>query len=111
VARTFTYLRVSTSGQTMENQLREIEAAGFALDKRRVVSDTISGSSAIEQRPGLMKLMDRLEWGDLLIVTKMDRLGRNAMDVTTTWIGSLSWACTSIASPSAAPISPALPAA
>jgi putative DNA-invertase from lambdoid prophage Rac len=29
-----------------------------------------------------MKLMDRLEQDDVLIVTKMDRLGRNAMDVT-----------------------------
>jgi putative DNA-invertase from lambdoid prophage Rac len=50
--RTFAYLRVSTSGQTTENQLRKIEAAGFAVDKRRVVSETVSGSSAIEQRPG-----------------------------------------------------------
>ena len=84
MARTFAYLRVSTSGQTTENQLREIEAAGFAVDKRRIVSETVSGSSAIEQRPGFVKLMDRLERDDVLIVTKMDRLGRNAMDVTAT---------------------------
>ena len=84
MARTFAYLRVSTSGQTTENQLREIEAAGFAVDKRRIVSETVSGSSAIEQRPGFVKLMDRLERDDVLIVTKLDRLGRNAMDVTGT---------------------------
>ena len=84
MARTFAYLRVSTSGQTTENQLREIEAAGFAVDKRRIVSETVSGSSAIEQRPGFVRLMDRLEMDDVLIVTKMDRLGRNAMDVTAT---------------------------
>jgi putative DNA-invertase from lambdoid prophage Rac len=84
MARTFAYLRVSTSGQTTENQLREIEAAGFAVDKRRIVSETVAGSSAIEQRPGFMKLMDKLEANDVLIVTKMDRLGRNAMDVTAT---------------------------
>ena len=46
MARTFAYLRVSTSGQTMENQLREIEAAGFAVDKRRVVSDISPGVRA-----------------------------------------------------------------
>ena len=84
MARTLAYLRVSTSGQTTENQLHEIEAAGFAVDKRRIVSETVSGSSAIEQRPGFVKLMDRLERDDVLIVTKLDRLGRNAMDVIAT---------------------------
>jgi putative DNA-invertase from lambdoid prophage Rac len=82
--RTFAYVRVSTSGQTTENQVREIEAAGFKVDARRVVAETVSGSSAIEQRPGFMRLMDRLERDDVLIVTKMDRLGRNAIDVATT---------------------------
>jgi putative DNA-invertase from lambdoid prophage Rac len=74
---------VSSAGQTTENQVREIEAAGFKVEVRRVVSETVSGSSAIEQRPGFMKLMDRLERHDVLIVTKMDRLGRNAIDVAT----------------------------
>jgi len=86
--RTFAYVRVSTAGQTVENQVREIEAAGFAVDKRRIVSETVSGSSAIEQRPGFIKLLDRLEQDDVLIVTKMDRLGRNAIDVATT-VGKL----------------------
>ena len=82
--RTFAYVRVSTAGQTTENQIREIEAAGFAVTPRRVVSETVSGSSAIEQRPGFMRLMDKLEQDDVLIVTKLDRLGRNAIGVATT---------------------------
>ena len=82
--RTFAYVRVSTSGQTAENQVREIEAAGFAVDKRRVVSETVSGSVATEQRAGFRKLVDRMEDGDVLIVTKLDRLGRNAIDVRQT---------------------------
>ena len=82
--RTFAYVRVSTTGQTTENQIREIEAAGFAVDKRRVVAETISGSSAADLRPGFRKLVDRLEEGDVLVVTKMDRLGRNAIDVRQT---------------------------
>ena len=86
--RTFAYVRVSTAGQTVENQVREIEAAGFAVDKRRIVSETVSGSSAIEQRSGFIRLLDRLEQDDVLIVTKMDRLGRNAIDVATT-VGKL----------------------
>src|SRR5277367_591589 len=84
MARTFAYCRVSTLGQTVENQVREIEAAGFAVEKRRLVTETVSGSSAIEQRPGFMKLLDRLEPDDVLVVTKLDRLGRNTIDVMQT---------------------------
>jgi putative DNA-invertase from lambdoid prophage Rac len=82
--RTFAYVRVSTAGQSTENQVREIEAAGFKVEHRRVVAETVSGSSAIEQRPGFMRLLDKLEPDDVLIVTKLDRLGRNAIDVATT---------------------------
>lgn len=37
-----------------------------------------------KQRPGFIKLIDRMEQGDVLVVTKLDRLGRNAMDVRAT---------------------------
>jgi putative DNA-invertase from lambdoid prophage Rac len=82
--RTFVYVRVSTTGQTTENQIQEIEAAGFKVDPRRVISETVSGSSAIAQRPGFIKLLNKLEHDDVLIVTKLDRLGRNAIDVAVT---------------------------
>ncbi len=82
--RSFAYVRVSTAGQTTDNQAREIAAAGFAVDPKRVISETVSGSSAIDQRPGFLRLLDRLEAGDVLIVTKLDRLGRNAIDVSQT---------------------------
>lgn len=82
--RTFAYVRVSTTGQTTENQVREIEAAGFEMEAHRVVSETISGSSALDQRAGFGQLLARLERDDVLIVTKLDRLGRNAMDVAST---------------------------
>lgn len=82
--RTFAYARVSTTGQTTENQIQEIEVAGFHVEPRRIVTETVSGSTAIAQRPGFSKLMDRLEAGDVLIVTKLDRLGRDAIDVSST---------------------------
>lgn len=82
--RIFAYVRVSTTGQTTENQIREIEAAGFTVEPRRIVSETISGSTAAAQRRGFIRLMDKLETGDILVVTKLDRLGRNAMDVRAT---------------------------
>jgi putative DNA-invertase from lambdoid prophage Rac len=82
--RTFAYLRVSTPGQTTDNQLAEITAAGFAIEPRRVVAETVSGSVAAVRRRGFARLLDRLEAGDVLVVTKLDRLGRNAMDVGAT---------------------------
>src|SRR5690349_13619114 len=80
MSRAFAYLRVSTPGQTTDNQLQEIRAAGFAIELRRVVTETVSGSLATARRPGFARLLDRLEPGDVLVVTKLDRLGRDAMD-------------------------------
>lgn len=84
MSRAFAYCRVSTFDQTTDNQVQEIAAAGFSIEPHRVVSETISGSTAASERPGFAKLLDRLEAGDVLIVTKLDRLGRNAMDVRAT---------------------------
>ena len=81
MSRVFAYCRVSTSDQSTENQVQEIFAAGFAVSKQRIVAETVSGSVAASERAGFAKLFDKLEEGDVLIVTKLDRLGRNAMDV------------------------------
>lgn len=84
MARTFAYCRVSTGDQTTDNQVREIEAAGFKVEAKRIIVETVSGSTPAMERKGFAKLIDRLESGDVLIVTKLDRLGRNAMDVRAT---------------------------
>ena len=84
MTRVFAYCRVSTSGQTTDNQLQEIAAAGFNVLQTRAIAETISGSIAACERPGFKKLMEKLEAGDVLVVTKLDRLGRNAMDVRQT---------------------------
>lgn len=84
MSRTFIYARVSTAEQTTDNQIGEIRAAGFTVEPRRIVTECISGSSPARERPGFARLLDRLEEGDVLIVTKLDRLGRNAMDVRAT---------------------------
>lgn len=84
MSRTFAYVRVSTVDQINENQIQEIEAAGFNVAPNRIVSEKISGSVAASDRPQFSKLTDRLEEGDVLLVTKLDRLGRNAMDVRAT---------------------------
>ncbi|KJZ38231.1 recombinase family protein [Pseudomonas fluorescens] len=84
MSRTFLYCRVSTANQFTENQVQEVRSAGFEIQPNRTVEETISGSIAASERPGFQKLLDRMESGDVLIVTKLDRLGRNAMDVRQT---------------------------
>jgi putative DNA-invertase from lambdoid prophage Rac len=54
------------------------------VEPKRVVAETVSGSVAAMERKGFALLVARLEDGDVLIVTKLDRLGRNAMDVRAT---------------------------
>lgn len=84
MSRVFAYCRVSKVELTTANQVQEIAAAGFAIDPKRTVTETISGSTDAFSRPGFAKLVDRLEESDVLIVTKLDRLGRNAMDIEST---------------------------
>jgi putative DNA-invertase from lambdoid prophage Rac len=84
MSRTFLYCRVSTSSQFTENQVQEVKTAGFDVQASRVVEETISGSIPASERKGFQSLLGKMESGDVLIVTKLDRLGRNAMDVRAT---------------------------
>ena len=82
--RTFAYVRVSALGLTARNQAREIEGARFAAAPRRIVAETVSGSEANARRREFGRLLDRLQAGNVLVVIRLDRLGRGAMDVTVT---------------------------
>ena len=84
MTRVFAYCRVSTIEQHTDNQVQEIAAAGFEVKPQRIITETVSGSVAASERQGFKKLMDKLESGDVLVVSKLDRLGRNAMDVRAT---------------------------
>ncbi|MCB1102639.1 MAG: recombinase family protein, partial [Kiritimatiellae bacterium] len=63
MTRTFAYARVSTVEQDPENQIREIAAAGFAVEPHRIITETVSGSQAIAQRKGFARLLDKMERG------------------------------------------------
>ena len=84
MSRIFAYVRVSTIEQQVENQIKEIESAGFKVEPHRIISETVSGSLSISQRKGFRRLIEKMEAGDVLVVTKMDRLGRDALDVSST---------------------------
>jgi DNA invertase Pin-like site-specific DNA recombinase len=80
---TFAYGRVSTKDQTTENQKMEIQAAGYAVDYW-FADEGISGSTSASQRPQFKAMLDKIRDGERLVVTKLDRLGRDAQDVGAT---------------------------
>jgi DNA invertase Pin-like site-specific DNA recombinase len=69
------YARVSTDGQTLASQDAQLHAAGCA----KVYSEKASGART--DRPELAKLLRRLDEGDVLMVTRLDRLARSTRDL------------------------------
>jgi putative DNA-invertase from lambdoid prophage Rac len=84
MARTFAYARVSTPEQTTDNQLLEIATAGFEVTPKRTYVEAISGKVPAKERPEFAKLLGKLDDGDVLAVSKLDRLGRDTSDVLST---------------------------
>jgi putative DNA-invertase from lambdoid prophage Rac len=82
---TFAYLRVSTNDQTTEQQLSQITSAGHTVEHDRVfIEQGVSGKVPALQREQFKRLSDRMRKGDALIVAKLDRLGRDVLDVVAT---------------------------
>lgn len=82
---TFAYLRVSTKDQTTEQQLTQIRATGHSVEQDRVfIEHGVGGKVPALQREQFHRLNDRLNTGDVLVVTKLDRLGRDILDVIAT---------------------------
>ena len=72
------YARVSTDGQSVSAQVAELKAAGCA----RVFSETASGAKT--ERSQLKRAIRALESGDVLVVTRLDRLARSTRDLLNT---------------------------
>jgi DNA invertase Pin-like site-specific DNA recombinase len=70
----FGYARVSTNGQTLDAQVAQLEAAGCA----RIFQEKKSGRK--RDRAELNKLLRALRDGDVLLVTRLDRLARSTRD-------------------------------
>lgn len=83
--RMFSYCRVSTTEQSTENQIIAIRQRGYDVIESRVVSETVSGSVEAMKREKFKMLVEhQLESGDMLVVLKLDRLGRDNIDVQNT---------------------------
>jgi DNA invertase Pin-like site-specific DNA recombinase len=69
------YARVSTNGQALDAQVAQLEAAGCA----RIFREKVSGAKT--DRAELKKLLRALRNGDLVLVTRLDRLARSTRDL------------------------------
>jgi DNA invertase Pin-like site-specific DNA recombinase len=76
------YARVSTLDQNLDFQRAALAASGC----EKVIVDKISGSVAA--RPGLEKVKEQLRAGDMLVVWRLDRLGRSLKDLIS-WVAYL----------------------
>lgn len=79
----FGYGRVSTHQQTTENQRLELMNAGFKIDYW--FEDTgVSGKTPANRRPQFSLLLQKIRDNETVVVSKLDRLGRDALDVVQT---------------------------
>lgn len=76
VSMLYGYCRVSTLGQSLDNQIETLIDKG--VSEGNIFSDKYTGSKV--DRPGFNELLNKLEFGDSLIVTKLDRLARNTRE-------------------------------
>jgi len=73
----FGYARVSTRDQDLGSQIAELQAAGCG----NIFKEKASGAKT--DRPELAKAIRRLEAGDVLVVTRLDRLARSTATFST----------------------------
>jgi DNA invertase Pin-like site-specific DNA recombinase len=71
------YARVSTYGQTLDAQLEQLRAAGGG--SRHIYREKVTGARA--DRRELLRMLDRLAAGDVVTVTRIDRLARSTFDL------------------------------
>ncbi|MNZ63823.1 putative DNA-invertase from lambdoid prophage Rac [compost metagenome] len=85
MSRVFAYCRVSTNEQTTDNQILAIRQAGYEVTDNRVISEIVSGGVQAMHRQAFADMVNhKLEAGDQLVVLKLDRLGRDNIDVQQT---------------------------
>ena len=71
------YARVSTYGQTLDSQLDQLRAAGCS--SRNIYREKVTGAHS--DRRQLLRMLGRLTPGDVVTVTRIDRLARSTFDL------------------------------
>lgn len=79
----FAYLRTSSCEQNTENQKIEINNSGIFVDYW-YDDHGVSGSTPATSRPEFQRLLTQIRDSEILVVSKLDRLGRDAIDVQQT---------------------------
>ena len=81
----FGYGRVSTVEQTTKNQRLELQEMGYQIEVEYWYADEgISGKTPAKDRPKFAALLQQIRKGETLVVTKIDRLGRDCVDINQT---------------------------
>ena len=78
---TYGYARVSTTGQNLARQMDGLHAAG--ITDAQIFADKMSGKDF--ERPEWQSLVRKAKAGDLIVVTSLDRFGRNYDEMRETW--------------------------
>ena len=81
IGKTFGYARVSTEAQNEDRQLIALRKAG--VEEGKIYIDHKSGKDF--KRPAWRKLVRQMKRGDLLVITSIDRMGRNYCDILSEW--------------------------
>ena len=75
------YARVSTVGQNEDRQM--VALAEFGVSKKNIILDKVSGKDF--NRPGYKRLIKKLRQGDTLVISSVDRLGRDYEEIIEQW--------------------------
>ncbi|MDQ3232467.1 MAG: recombinase family protein [Pseudobdellovibrionaceae bacterium] len=76
------YMRVSKSGAAQNTDLQHDALMAAGVDKTQIYEDHSSGR--LDARPGLEQALKALRYGDILVVWKLDRLGRDLRHLVNT---------------------------
>lgn len=79
----FGYTRVSVKTGNVENQKLDFDKSGYNIDYH-FEDIGISGKLIAKQRPQFSKLINQIRDGETLVVSKLDRLGRDCIDILQT---------------------------
>jgi DNA invertase Pin-like site-specific DNA recombinase len=80
-SKLYGYARVSTTGQNEDRQM--VALTEFGVQEKNIILDKVSGKDF--NRPGYKRLIKMLRQGDTLVISSVDRLGRDYEEIIEQW--------------------------